>query len=210
MPAKKTERIRPGRRFRLLIYDRLYAIARWPLWLILLGLAVLWWRAPFVAFLAPLDEWLLYSAGFCLLLWAGLFIMRGRAFVQCRPDSLRIQTPLLRLAISYGRINTVRPVVVKDMHPPSRLRRSQRRFLEPLFGLTAVGVTVSSYPMRLGWLRLLLGQYMFTRDAPGFLFVVDDWMTLSRQIDVFRDQWRDRKSRSVRSTPVSMNPFLGR
>ena len=132
------ERIRPGRRFHLVMYDRLYAVANWPLWLILAGLAVLWWRAPFVAFLAPLDDWLLYSGGFVLLLWAGLYIMRG-AYVQCQPDSLRIRTPLLRLAISYGRINTVRPVVFKDMHPPARQHWTQQHCLGPGRGCRVAG-----------------------------------------------------------------------
>jgi hypothetical protein len=205
-----TPRTKPGKRFRLLFYERIYAIVRWPLWLIVLGLAVIWWRAPFVGFLAPLDDWLLYAAGLCLLLWAALNILQRIAYVQCFPAYFRIQTPLLRLAISYQRIRTVRPVVFKEMHPPSKQPWSQRHFLEPLFGLTGVGVTVSSYPMPLRWLKLLLGRYMFTRDAPGFLFLVDDWMTLSRQIDVYRDLWRDRTSHVGRTAPVSMNPFLRR
>jgi hypothetical protein len=201
---------KPGARFRLLQYERLYQVARSPLWLIVIGLAVLWWRAPFVSFLAPFESIILYAAGLCLLCWAALALMRRFAYVQCFPEALRIQTPLLRLAISYQRIHTVRPVVFKDMHPPSRQRWSQRHFLEPLFGLTGVGVTVSSYPMPLRWLRPLLGEYMFTRDAPGFLFLVDDWMTLSRQIDVYRDLWRDRKAHGARPAPASLNPFLKR
>lgn len=206
--AKATNR--PGRRFQLLLYERLYRLVRWPLWLIALGMAVLWWRAPFVSFLTPIEDLLLYAAGLCVGAWAVLYVMRGLSYVQCRPNHLRIQTPLLRLAISYQRIHTVRPVVFKEMHPASQQRWSQRHFLEPFFPRTAVGLTVSSYPMSLGMLRLLLGEYMFTRDAPGFLFVVDDWMTLSRQIDVFRDRWRGTQAHNPRPASISLNPFMDR
>jgi hypothetical protein len=139
-----------------------------------------------------------------------MYVMRGLSYVQCRPTHIRIQTPLLRLAISYQRVHTVRPVVFKDMHPPSQQHWSQRHYLEPFFGRTAVGLTVSSYPMSLGLLKVLLGEYMFTHDAPGFLFLVDDWMTLSRQIDVYHDRWRGAQGQPARASSISLNPFLDR
>ena len=206
----KTTTTRAGRRFRLLIYERLYSILRWPLWLIELGLAVLWWRAPFVPLLAPLDGWMLFLAALCLLAWAVMYIMRFLAYVQCRPDFLLLQTPLLRLAISYSRIRSVRPIIFREMYPPAKQRWSQKHFLEPIFGLTGVGVTLASYPISHRWLKFWLNDYLFTLDAPGFLLMVDDWMTLSRQIDVFRDHWRDRKARSAPPAAISLNPFLDR
>jgi hypothetical protein len=202
--------VRPGRRFRLLLYKRLYDTLVWPLALLMLLLAGLWWYAPFIPWLAPFDQLLLYVEGLCALLLLGTALAHPLSFVQCRPDHLRIQTPIFRLAVSYQRIHTVRPVKFSDQYPAEKQPWSQRRFLEPFFGLTAVGVTVRSYPIALKWLKVWLNDYLFTRDAPGFLFVVDDWMTLSREIDVYRDHWRDRQPRAAHSGAFSMNPFLER
>jgi len=201
---------RPGRRFRLLLYKRLYDSLVWPLALIMILLAVLWWFAPFIPWLAPFEDLVLYSEGLCALLLLGLALAHPLSFVQCRPDHLRIQTPIFRLAISYGRLHTVRPVKFSEQYPAEHQHWSQRRFLEPFFGLTAVAVTVRSYPIDLKWLKIWLNDYLFTRDAPGFLFVVDDWMTLSREIDVYRDHWRDRKSHAPQAGAYSMNPFIDR
>jgi hypothetical protein len=182
---------------------------RWPLILLVLALAVWWWYAPFVPLVAPFEQLILYAAGLCALLMLALTAARPLSYVQCQPDHLRIQTPIFRLAVSYQRIHTVRPVSFSDQYPAAKQRWSQRRFLDPLFGLTGVAVTVRSYPIDLRWLKVWLNDYMFTRDAPGFLFLVDDWMSLSREIDVYRDHWRDRRARAA--TPAfSMNPFLER
>ncbi len=202
------ERSRPGRRFRLLLYSRLYDTIWWPLVLLLIALGALWWYAPFIIFLAPFDDLVLFAAGLCALLLLGSALARPLSFVQCRPNHLRIQTPIFRLAISYDRIVTVRPTKFSDQYPPTTQRWSQRRFLDPFFPATAVGVTVRSYPIALKWLKVWLNDYLFTRDAPGFLFLVDDWMSLSREIDVYRDRWRDRKPRAAHSGAFSMNPFL--
>jgi hypothetical protein len=201
---------RSGRRFRLLLYNRLYAAVVWPSILLLLALAVLWWYAPFILLVAPFDQLILYAAGLCALLLLATALARPLSYVQCRPDHLRIQTPILRLAVSYQRVHTVRPVKFGDQYPSEKQRWSQRRFLEPLFGMTGVAVSVRSYPISLAWLKVWLNDYMFTRDAPGFLFLVNDWMTLSREIDVFRDRWRERQAPATHSGAYSMSPFLDR
>ena len=204
-------RSKPGRRFRLLLYERLYEQFRWPLIFLVVGLGVLWWYAPFIMFVAPRENMVVFVGGLCLLLLIATYFARFMSYVQCRPLHLRIQTPILRLAVSYERIQTVRPITFRDMYPADRQHWSQKRFLGPLFGLTGVGVTVNSYPMAPRWLKFWLNDYMFTRDAPGFLFITPDWMTLSREIDVYRDHWRDRKGRvGPRATAISMNPFVDR
>jgi hypothetical protein len=206
----RRKRLRPGRRFRLLLYERLYDLLYWPLLLSLFALAVLWWYAPFIPSVATRENLIVFVGGLCLLLFLITYLGRFVSFVQCHPNHLRIQTPIFRLAISYQRIKTVRPVTFREQYPVDRQRWSQRRFIGPLLGLTGVGVTVNSYPISPRWLRFWLNEYMFTRDAPGFLFLTDDWMSLSREIDVYRDRWRDRKARAAHPTAISMNPFLHR
>jgi len=203
-------RVGPGRRHRLLLYDRMYASRRWPLLLIALGTAVLWWRAPGVSFLAPHEDWLLGIGGLSLFIFADTFVARYFCFVQCHPRHLRIQTPLYRVVVSYQRVHHVRPIALRDMYPPSRQRWNERYLLEPLAGMTCVGVNLNSYPLGESWLRLWLNRLMFTRDTPGFLFLVADWMTLSREIDVYRDRWNTARARAARPARISQNPFSKR
>lgn len=180
----------------------------WPSLLIAIGAFVLWWNAPTLAFLAPFDNWLLVVVILTGFMFVASFVARYFSYVQCYPGYFRIQTPVTRIVISYQRVQQVRPIIFKEMYPPSRQRWSRRRFLEPLFGLTAVGVNLKGYPLSERWLKLWLNDYMFTRDTPGFLFLVGDWMSLSREIDSYRDEWLTKRIRASRPARPSTSPFL--
>ncbi|MBI3760298.1 MAG: hypothetical protein HY260_00335 [Chloroflexi bacterium] len=202
------QRAKPGRRYRLLLYERLYAMIRWPCLLIAIATFALWWYAPGVTFLASRGDWLLTVAILTGLLFLASLVARYLSFVQCFPNFVRIQTPLYRVVISYQRVTQVRPIIFKEMYPPSKQRWSQRRFLEPFFGLTAVGINLTGYPLSERWLRLWLNDYTFTRDIPGFMFLVGDWMSLSREIDGYRDRWLTKKLQDARPPRPSISPFL--
>ena len=202
------KRVKPGRRYRLLLYDRLYAMVRWPSLLIAVGAYVLWWNAPFVAFLAPFDTWLLVVVILTGLIFVGSLVARYFSYVQCYPGFIRLQTPVYRIIVSYQRVQQVRPIIFREMYPPSRQHWSQRRFLDPLFSLTAVGVNLKGYPLSERWLKLWLNDYMFTRDTPGFLFLVSDWMSLSREIDSYRDEWLSKRIKTSRPARPGISPFL--
>ena len=197
MPSAK--KLRPGKRFRLRLYERLFAMLRWPAFLLAVSTYVLWWIAPDYPILSTGRDFLLIIVVISGVLWVAGLIAPALCYVQCRADYVLISTPVYRLSISYSRIGGVAAVNFGQKYPFRRQKWSQRRFLEPLFleqrtgQLTVVAVWVKQYPLPLRWLKLWFNDYMFAPDAPGFLFMVGDWMALSRQIDDYRDAWRERR-----------------
>lgn len=187
----------PGKRYPLVLYRRWLAMFRWPCLWIAVGLGLLWSpltsRAlPVVA--PPRDLWALAGA---LLAGTGFLAMAlsaPLAFVQCLPDRLLLQTPIFRLAISYGRIRALRVVDFNFMHPPSRLGWSQRRYLAPCFGRTALAVDLIGWPLDRRALQLFLNQFYFCTDDVGFLLLLHEWMEFGRELEDFREAWRLSKS----------------
>jgi hypothetical protein len=181
------KRRRSGRRFRLLIYERMWQRWAWPCVLIVPASMGLWWFAPGVPILyAPLRPLALVPALVSLVILAYAFLARRLAWVQCRPNHLRIQTPLYPLVVSYGRIKTVRPQTFAQVFDPAAEKQARRRWLRPYWGKTVLVVDLSKYPMGKAWLRLWFSPYLLAPDTSGFVFLVEDWMMLSRQLHEFR------------------------
>jgi len=186
MPSK------PGKRHPLLLYARLFAMLRWPAFLITVLCAGLWW----FAFDIPLLSTNLAQAGLAIIALACgalfLYALVGPmlSYVQCMSNHLRISTPLFRLAISYSRINTTRPI----QFLPGKLSFSQQRLVEPFIGSNAVLVDLTAYPIPERWLRLWLTPFMFHPQARGLVLHVAEWMTVGRDIDSHRGEWKARRS----------------
>jgi hypothetical protein len=179
-----------GKRFRLLIYERMWQ--RWGLSSLLVALAsgMLWVLAPRIRFLpSSLRMLILIQALASFAIFAYAFMARRMAWVQCRPDHLHIQSPIYPLSISYARIKVVRPSELAHIFDPSKEKPGRRDWLRPYWGMTAVVVEISKYPVKKDWLRLWFNRYMFSPEVAGFVFLVDDWMTLSRQLDDSRSNW---------------------
>lgn len=202
---------RPAKRHRLLLYHRWLSLYRWPSGLIAVFLFALWWpaasgRYPIVA--PPRDHWALAGAIVSGAVFLFILVAPRLAFVQCRPTHLRIQTPLFGLAVSYSRIKSIRPVDFAQMYSPRRLGWSRRRFLEPFFGTTAVGVDLFGFPVDERALRFFISEFVFSTDHGGFLFLVKDWMEFSRELEGHRDAWRAQKTAGPRRPPAHP-PFRG-
>ena len=138
-----------------------------------------------------------------------LFTLFGQymAYVQCRHTHLRIQTAIFRLKVSYSRISEVRPVDFNTLFPPSRQPWSQRRYLQAVFGLTGVGLSLSKFPLEEGPLRLFFNSYMFLPDRTGFLLLAKDWMDLSAQIGHYRELNLAKRVEAKRPGRAGPNPF---
>jgi hypothetical protein len=191
-----------GKRFRLLIYERMWQ--KWGLISLLVALAsgVLWLLAPRIRFLpSSLRMFILVPALASSAIFAYVFIARRMAWVQCKPSTLHIQTPIYPLAISYARIKIVRPTEFSHIFDPSKEKQARRNWLRPYWGLTAVVVEISKYPIKKEWLHLWFNRYMFSPEVTGFVFLVDDWMTFSRQLDDFRSNWELRRA-ARRKQPI--------
>ncbi len=188
------KRRRQGKRFRLLIYERMWQ--RWAgiLVLIILASLVMWWFSPSLSLETLWEQALTLvpaiGAGLILLF---AFFSRRMAWVQCRSNHLRIQTPFYPLAVSYGRIKGTYPQQFHEVFDPAKVKGGRRRWLEPYWGQTVLLVELSRYPVRESWLRLWFSPYLLLPDSPGFVFLVDDWMGLSRQLDDYRAAWATRR-----------------
>jgi hypothetical protein len=180
----------PGKRHTLLLYTRLYGMLRWPALLIAGLCGGLWWFAPGVPMLASnlAQACLFIIAGVCGLLFVYAWLGPRFAYVQCHPKYLRVSTPLFRVAISYNRIRTTRPV----KFTPGQLPFTQGRMVDPFRGHTILGLELMSYPLSESTLKRMFTPFMFSDSFKGLQFVVTDWMGLAREIDSYRDNWKIR------------------
>ena len=193
--CKVAKRRRSGERFRLLIYERMWQRWAWPCILIVLASGVLWWFAPRISIIyRPWNNLTLVPALVSLILLIYAYLARRLAWVQCRPNHLRIQTPFYPLVISYSRVKWARPNPFYKVFDPRKEKEARLRWLRPYWGKTVIVVELSKYPMSKVWLRLWFSPYLLVPDTPGFVFLVEDWMALSRQVDDFRTTWEARRT----------------
>jgi hypothetical protein len=177
------------RRHPLLLYARLFALWRAPALLVTLVCGALAWWGPGPLNTLEVRAALLALSGISLLVFVYALLGPRMAFVQCRPNYLLLSTPLLRLAISYNRIRTTRPI----LFDPARVRWSDRRVVDPFRGQTVLGVDLTRYPLGRRWLRFWLMAYLLPENFIGFQFLVPDWMALSRDIEGQRAEWKARQ-----------------
>jgi len=182
-----------GSKFRLVIYDRLIGRFRWPTFLLTAMLLGPWYARlnGLIAWPPPPGDSFLLSGGLVALACA-LFVWVGpvTSYVQPRKDHLRLQTPIYRVVISYRRVLGARLVDLAKLYPPSSLRRSQRRLIQPHIGKKAVVVDVQELPVPRLVMRLFLNRYFFTPDRTGLVLLVDKWIDLSTQLSTRLDTYR--------------------
>ena len=204
------DELKPGKRYPLLLYTRLLDMYRWAAFLLAVCFFVIAWiaRGGKVPYLPPSAEpWALLGGSVSAAFFVFTLFGQYMAYVQCRPTHLRIQTAIFRLNVSYTRISEVRPVDFNQLFPPSRQPWSQRRYLEDLFGQTGIGLTLKSFPMDEGLLRLFYNRYMFLPDRTGFLLLANDWMDLSAQIGHYRELNLAKRVEAKRPGRSGPNPF---
>ncbi len=173
-----------GKRFRLLIYERMWQ--RWAFlsFLIIPASIAFWWYSPALPIISQKYQLLtLVPALVAAVLLIYTLLARHLAWVQCKPHHLRIQTPFYPLVVSYGRIKDVHPRQFAQVFDPTEEKIARQDWLRPYWAETAVVVELSDFPLSRAWLRLWLSPYLMKPDSPGFVFMVEDWMGLSRQLD---------------------------
>jgi hypothetical protein len=191
--------MRAGGRHPLLFYRR--TMDR--IWVATLALGIVLGVAANFGLLKPVpvlgissDVWLFVAAVVALALSAFAFFSRFVAYVQATPDSLRVVTPFLRFQISYKRMRSVRPTLTQQAFPPEKSSWSQRNYLAPFYGKTALVVELRGFPTSPALLKLFLPDSMFARTTTGLVLVVSDWMQLSTEIDSFRGAWLQQESKA--------------
>ncbi|OGO15082.1 MAG: hypothetical protein A2Z14_05385 [Chloroflexi bacterium RBG_16_48_8] len=191
-----SKRPRPNR-FRLLLYDRLMSRIRIPSLILAISNLTLWYgvKSQWLHWSSSDKASLLLSSGLLFLgFWIFSWLSSILAYVQILDNHLRLQTPFYRLNIPYKHIHNTRPVEVQKIFPPSNLSSSQRGFLRPFFGRTALAINLQELPSPHFLLRLSFHRFTFSPDALGFILIVEDWLGLSHQLSTKIDAWRMARS----------------
>jgi hypothetical protein len=121
------------------------------------------------------------------------FLARRFAYVKVFSSYFKVATPFLRFRISFRRMRSVYPVLVQQLFPKDESKWSERNFLEPFYGKTALVMELKGYPVNPVLLRLFLPAQMFSPRTTGFVLIVPDWMKLSTELDSFHGTWLQRE-----------------
>lgn len=162
------------------------------LWLILLALAVydqfmtrvlgefwfvVWLLVPLLAAL-----WIYYA-----------FLLRRSALIVM-PKYLVLQGPLASVKISYGRITSTTSSHMGQHYDLKTLKGRDRFVVEPLYDYACGFIELYSFPKGLNKKqRKRFSRFLFSPRRPGLLLVVNDWMKLSRDIEVARQKWQEAR-----------------
>ena len=144
---------------------------------------------------------LLAGAVFTLAFSVFAILARTMAYVQPFPDHLRVVTPFLRLKISYRRLRSTHPTEFFRLFPASKASWAEHRYMEPFYDRTAVVVEFTQFPVNPRFLRMFLLPQMFSPQATALVFVVQDWMGLSTEIDSLISTWKQNQSISQKPKP---------
>jgi hypothetical protein len=179
------------KRHKLLVYQWLnqrYRTYFLLLWLLLLLLAVYDFtiRPLFADNLWPM-VWVALVAAF--LLWLYYTLLVRRASVEIQPRVLVIRGPLRTMKISYGRIQSVTSTQLIRHHDPKQHKGPTRTLIEEVGGQTCLHIALHTLPQQYQQRRFWYSPLLFSDINPGLLLVVEDWMALSRQLEVARSEW---------------------
>jgi hypothetical protein len=180
---------RAGRRYPLVVYTHMMD-RWWPATLFLaLALFALAW-AVWLYYPDPSFDWqwmtLASVGGFVLAVTLFIIAIRKAAYVQPQADHLRLVTPFLRLNISYKRLQRTTSATMEGLFPPKSVSNWRREIVEPLAKKTAVVVELNGYPISQTVLKYFLSPFFFKDKTPHFVFLVDDWMRFSTELDSMR------------------------
>ena len=191
------------KRYPLLLYREWMRPFAFPAFLIALILIALWaavgtgWLPVNGGISRSTQDLLLGIAALVALgLWLIVALLPRSAFVQCLPDFLLLRVGFLRLIVSYSRVRTSRTVQHGQIHSPSNQSPFRRALAKRLALLQCVEIDLSSYPMAFFLLRALTHPFLFTGKEPGFLFAVEDWMGLGRDLDEKHSTWMAKRKDS--------------
>ena len=186
-------KVRQGDNFRLLIYRRVIGRQRLPSFLLAVICIGLWYGVRFESLTWPssnIADLLLPAGLLSLTFWVFSLLAPRQAYAQARDDHLRLQTPIYRVKVAYSRIKNTRPVKMGKVFSPAILKLSQRRFLAPYIGHTALAIDLDELPRYFRFLRIFLHRFTFAPDSAGFIILVEDWIALSQQLSSRIDAWR--------------------
>ncbi|GIK59032.1 MAG: hypothetical protein HND44_07775 [Chloroflexi bacterium] len=159
------------------------------LWLLLLALAL------YDRFITEVlgDFWFVVWLMIPVLvaLWVYYAYLVRRAALIVTPQYVLLQGPLTAVKISYGRIASITSTHMAQHHDPQSLKMGDHFRVDPLYEYTCGFIEFISVPPGLKKNRRHFSRFLFSPQRPGLLLVVDDWMKLSRDLEVARQKWQE-------------------
>jgi hypothetical protein len=146
--------------------------------------------------------WVALVASFVLWLYYGLLVRRAAVIIQ--PRVLLVRGPLHSLRISYGRITSITSTQLVGHHERKHYTGPERALLNDLGPQTCLHIELSSYPKSYKYRRFWYSRFLFSEVKPGLLLVVEDWMALSRQLEVARSRWHEENKARRRGDQRSL------
>jgi hypothetical protein len=180
---------RAGKRYPLIMYTHM--VNRWWPATFTLGLALfgLAWAVSYT-YPDPAYDWqwlTLASVGaFALIVSIFLLVIRRAAYIQPFGDHLRLVTPFLRLNISYKRLRRSTTATVSSLFPPRSISGWKQEIIAPLGSKTAIVIELTGYPISQTVLRYFLSPFFFKDRTPHFVFLIEDWMRFSTELESLR------------------------
>jgi hypothetical protein len=170
-----------GKRYPLIFQRRLNEQVFWPCVLILglIGGLLIWNPAGLDRYRATLEV-VLVGSGLILIF---TFLLRLRAYAQCRAEGLWVQLPFYHLSIPYQAIKATRLTELYRMFSDGQLGWGQRRFIEPVMGKTVVIVELEELAIPSLARRLWLSEAMICPNEVGLIMAVDDWLSFRTELD---------------------------
>ncbi len=123
------------------------------------------------------------AAGIAFLAWLIVQLLPRLSYVQCHSDFLLLRIGLMKLNVSYIRFRTSRSVLHGQIHSPKSQPASRRALAVRMALKQSVAIELTSFPEAFFLLRNLTHPFLFLGDQPGFLFAVEDWMGLGREVE---------------------------
>ncbi len=187
-----------SKRFPLLIYAQIGRRWTWLGLLLAAASIVLWLLSPRLLGPTPMRHLALFPvlAGGVIFLYG--LAARKMAYVQCFPTKIRIQTPVYPLIISYRRVASTRPTQLNHIFDPTREKAARRTWPIRYWAKTAVILELNGFPVSERWLRLWFNRYLFWPGGTGFVLLVEDWLSLSQQLDSFQAAYQARRASATR------------
>jgi hypothetical protein len=183
-------------RYPLLLYREWMKPFSLPILFLAVILTLFWtvaltgWLPEHMGISVPVQSPLLgLAAAIAFLLWLFILILPRMAYVQCHPEYLLLRIGFLQLIVSYSRLRTSRSVQHGQIHSPKTQPPSRRGLAARMTLKQCVAIELTSYPMAFFLLRALTHPFLFLGDQPGFLFAVEDWMGLGREVEGQHAEW---------------------
>jgi hypothetical protein len=190
------EKMTAKKRYPLLLYREWMRPFTLPTFCIAILLIGLWtatragWLPAHMGVSRSAEDLLLGIASLVSLgLWLIVSLLPRAAFVQCLPDYLLLRVGFLRLIVSYSRLRSSRSVQHGQIHPAAAQPRSRRALAARMASKQCVASDLTSYPMAFFLLRAMTHSFLFLGKEPGFLFAVEDWMGLGRDLEEKHSAW---------------------